>query len=135
MEVKKGQFSLIMRALTPLYEEYKETNSYQELKRRMEEAERVTYNLYLEGEKDVFSGKIDEDGTLKLREGDNFFKNGVVYWTIKENGTYVSKLKPNKKRKSFIEKVKDFVKVNNSGRPTEDYKEIESDQEVYLSFE
>lgn len=99
MKLEKGYFSYTFKQLEPVYEEYKQTYSFFELKRKMMEAEKVSYNLYIEDGKDVFSGKVGKDGTLLLGNDQVSFNDGVVKMTIDQETTLIKRdydLKPKK---------------------------------------
>lgn len=86
-KVRRGSFSTTMNQLIPIYKEYTKTRSFEELRRRLEESDKVMGKIYMEGERDVFSGKVsNEDGTIRLLVENRIYERSTVRQVINKGG-------------------------------------------------
>ena len=85
------EFTRLVNSFKNIYEDYKKTRSFEELRRRMLEAEKVMGRLYMDDRgKDKFSGNYNKwDGTMRLDEDERRYKKwlhkGAVNTAVKND--------------------------------------------------
>jgi hypothetical protein len=89
----KMEFTKLVHSFKKIYNDYKLTRSFEELRRRMIECETVMGRMYMDQGKDEFSGNYNRrDGTVKLEEDSlnlkrktKSYKNSI-YGSVLEKG-------------------------------------------------